>query len=163
MIVETKRRLQLYNLLASCSKSSWKCTGTAHRKDGCHFSGCTGSHCAKSSETADRAVPTSTSALLQMLLSNFMLRTFEMLGPRERCWPGAQTASQHQVTDNLSSLQAPKKNHTNPEHTPALEETNRPRISGSSFSHSRQAFSAPSALLIGNESTERGPLIANES
>lgn len=41
--------------------------------------------------------------------------------------------------------------------------TGRPSITGSSFSHSQQTYSVPSALLIGNESTERGPLIANES
>lgn len=36
-------------------------------------------------------------------------------------------------------------------------------MTGSSFSHSQQTYLVPSALLIGNESTERGPLIANES
>lgn len=33
---------------------------------------------------------TSTRALLQMLLSNFKLRTLEILGPRERCCPAEQ-------------------------------------------------------------------------
>lgn len=36
-------------------------------------------------------------------------------------------------------------------------------MTGSSFSHSQQTYLVPSALLIGNESTEREPLIANES
>lgn len=36
-------------------------------------------------------------------------------------------------------------------------------LTRSSFFHSQQTFSVPSALLIGNESTERVPLIANES
>lgn len=36
-------------------------------------------------------------------------------------------------------------------------------MTASSFSHSQQTYLVPSALLIGNESTERGPLIANES
>lgn len=37
-----------------------------------------------------KTVCTSTSSLLQILLSNFKLRTLEILGPRERCCPGTQ-------------------------------------------------------------------------
>lgn len=56
------------------------------------------------SQTAYRTVRTSTSALLQILLSNFKLRTLEMLGPRERCCPRTQ---EHKIINASSQLHKP--------------------------------------------------------
>lgn len=50
---------------------------------------------------------TSTSSLLQTLLSNFRLRTLEILGPRERCCPGT-----HEDTVINISAQPHKQTHT---------------------------------------------------
>lgn len=65
---------------------------------------------ALASHTACRTVRTSTSALLQILLSNFKLRIFEILGPRERCCPGTQ---EDKIVHMSSQIHEPFSNSSN--------------------------------------------------
>lgn len=129
-------------------------------------------HIVQNQAKTDRAAPTSTSALLQMLLSSFMLRTFEMFGPRERCWPGAQTTPQHQATDYRPTRSRNFLPRVPPKKTSRVLTQTRTHVGVGGNKQAENiwkpilslvAFSARSALLIGNESAERGALIANES
>lgn len=127
---------------------------------------------------------TSTRALLQMLLSNFKLRTLEILGPRERCCPAGQVKNWLSHTTNqskaiyfrgIASGTCGKQwlHAYNAQKSPACAHKHTTLVSvglnktGSYYSscvtarlffHSRQTHPVPFASLIGNESAEREAL-----